>query len=239
MDQRRAAEQRLGRTESELKTILEQEKPICPICAFVTAAVIRYIDNLFYENVNDGPTRDAIRRGQGFCRYHAQMVSNQADALGSAILLKDVITTVLRDIERGEFIPKAHSNALMRFLNGANEPVEQPQCAICAVECDLETLAVDAFVSAIANEDVRDRFTRSHGLCIPHFRLAAARHREDPGWSVILGAETGALRDLASRLDELSRSYDYRSTEKPPPSVTRSWREGLNITSRWVELCEG
>lgn len=239
MDQPSLRQESMGRTAFELMRVLEKRQALCPICVFVTDAILHHVDLLFYENVNDGSTRDKIRRGEGFCRYHAQMVSNQADALGSAIILEDVLKNVLHDIERGEFTREASPNLLSRLLDGPHNDLNRSGCVICVAETDMENMAVDGLCEAISRAEVADLFGQSHGICVPHFRKVAERHQDQPGWKLVVEVEQRALRDLARHLDELAKSYDYQSTGKPSPTVMQSWREGLNIISSWIDLCHG
>lgn len=227
----------LGRTEAELRGILERGETRCALCLFAVEAVRRFVDNLFYENVNDPPTRDRIRAGGGFCRYHAQMVSTQSDALGTAIILEDVVKSVLRDIERGGVTGEPPSSPLLRLFDNRPEKRDREPCVICVAEVSAGDLALDALCRLMSGQAGLDLFGQSHGLCIPHFRRATERHRDQPCWPRIAEVERRALGNLAVRLNRLARSYDYQSTEEPAPEVRRAWREGLNITSSWIDVC--
>jgi hypothetical protein len=234
MNERPGAKSSLGRTADELKRILQQGQPLCSVCLFAHAALLRYVESLFYERVNDVGTRAELRKSGGFCRFHAQAISNHADALGSAIILEDLIKQVVRGIEKGKFVAETSSNPLLRLFDDRRNDVYTPVCVICLKEKELEELAVHTLCQALVNVDFKERFERSSGLCIPHFRLAARHHRESPGWTIVVAAEEKALRDLTRRLDELAKSYDYRSTKDLEPDAVRSWREALNITSSWL-----
>src|SRR5947209_18676346 len=89
----------LSRTGSELQALLRKHPQVCPICRFVDASMGQYIDLLFFERVTDIATREGIRRAGGFCRYHARLISQQADALGTAIIMKDLLINDLRAID--------------------------------------------------------------------------------------------------------------------------------------------
>ena len=46
-------------------------QPGCPVCRVEEHSVERYLDNQFYENVNNPDFRNTLRLSIGFCREHA------------------------------------------------------------------------------------------------------------------------------------------------------------------------
>lgn len=237
MPQSGDGDQGVGRTEAELMRILKASDTRCCVCVFAAEVVVRFIDNLFYENVNDVATRDRIRRSTGFCRYHAQLISDQADALGTAIILHDVVRSTMREIERGRFADAPPSNPLLRLFDNRSERREEEPCIVCVAEAGSVDLALDGLCRLVTGQAGLDLFERSHGLCIPHFRRGAGRHGSRPCWPRILEVERRTLGELAAQLKRLADSYDYQSTDAQGPEVRRSWREGLNITSSWIDIC--
>lgn len=227
----------MGRTEFELQRVLERGRPRCPVCVFVTDATLRYVDALFYENVNDIAIRDQIRKDQGFCRYHAQMVSRQADALGTAIILKDVLTNVLREVDAGEYARTQSSNPIRQFFAGRGQINERPSCVVCDAENEIDKWSVDALCQALDHEEIATLFLQSRGLCVPHFRLAAERGKSRAAWNLILDVQKSTVRDLVHRLEELAKSYDHHASHDVAAEVKGSWQEALNISSSWIDLC--
>lgn len=43
----------------------------CPICTLIERNVVRYLDMLIHENVNDIDFRNELRQAGGFCNRHA------------------------------------------------------------------------------------------------------------------------------------------------------------------------
>lgn len=72
-------------------------KPGCPVCQLEQQATERYLDHLFYENVNDSGTRSQLRDSLGFCREHTELLLDRGlgDALGMSIIYHDVLGSVL------------------------------------------------------------------------------------------------------------------------------------------------
>jgi hypothetical protein len=230
----------LSRTAFELKRIWQAQSRLCGICRFVTATIEQDIDSLFYENVNDPPTRDAIRQAGGFCRYHAATISRQADALGTAIILRDVLNTELKRIDGGEFDrPSAGSPLTRLFDRGREAGWEQEMkcrpCPYCDRECEVTELAIDALLDGLADPEFAAIVAASEGLCVAHFHLAFARRGEHRYWEKVVAAQKNALRRLTAELAELARKHDYRFRDEPRGEEMTSWRRALNASSSWVE----
>jgi hypothetical protein len=231
-----STESNLGRTAFELKRMLEKKPEICPICRLVTDSIKQYVDYLFYENVNDSSVREGIRDAHGFCRYHSQLISNQADALGSAIILQDVLTNDLREIDGSTYEQTSEApGPLARFFDGSSQKRDSPVCPICTVEHERDEIAIDSLLQGLEDPKLDQLFRQSQGLCLPHFRLAFSRAGAGDAWKTILEIERQALHTLADELGELAKKYDYRATEKPTGKEAGSWRRALNATSSWVQ----
>lgn len=233
---------RPGRTAFELKRLWDDQPRVCPLCRFVATAVEQYVDGLFYEMVNDPPTRDAIRAAGGFCRYHAALIAKQGDALGTAIILQDVLTQGLRAIEQGDFDhPAAALNPLARlwqkepFGSQIRQEIQCPACPICDAERRYEELAVDGLLELCEDPAFSEVLGHSGGVCVPHFHLAFERSRDDSRWATLLAGETEALRDLIHQLAELARKHDYQHKDEPKGEEMRSWLRALNAVSSWTQ----
>jgi hypothetical protein len=224
----------ISRTAFELQTLLRKEPQRCSICRFVDGAMAQYIDLLFFERVTDVETRDGIRRAGGFCRYHARRISQQADALGTAIIMKDLLINDLRALDGGVY-DRAAGGRFTRLFDGGGLPERAP-CPLCVHEAEVEVLTIDRLLEGLSDHDFAADFRRSDGLCMPHFRLAFTRGRENPRWSEVVETERSGLERLASTLDELARKFDHRFRhETRPEEESGSWRRALDMTSKAVD----
>jgi hypothetical protein len=240
------SKENLSRTAFELKRIWEAKPRVCGVCRVVTTAIEQRVDTLFYENVNDPPTRDAIRRTRGFCRYHAFVIVQQADALGTAIILRDVLTHDLRDIESGDYDQRsAAPGGLARLFDrgqkeedGWEREIKCRKCPICDWEREVTELTLDSFFDGLADEEFAAAFRQSDGLCVAHFHLASARATRDHRWAKVVETEKAALRRLTEQLAELARKHDYRFKDEPRGEEMTSWRQALNASSGWIGKAE-
>lgn len=226
----------MSRTTHELQLALQRDPHACPTCRFVDDAVRNHIDALFYERATDVATRETIRTARGFCRYHARLVSGHADALGTALILQDVLINDLRDMRSGMYAhPFAKSGGLSRFFGSKSGLPSRPPCPLCVIEQEIEALATDSLLEGLAASEFTSLFHHSDGLCVPHFRLAFERCHDDRIWQTVLEMEQTTLDRVTHELEELARKYDYRSHEKPQGAEAGIWRRALDFTSREID----
>jgi hypothetical protein len=226
----------MSRTSFELKRALERSPHVCPTCAFVDEGVRNHIDALFYERAVDVATRETIRAARGFCRYHARLVSRHADALGTTLILRDVLINDLRDVENGIYDqPAPKPGQFARFFDSKSGPRPRPPCPLCVVEGDIEVLAIDNLLGGLGDAEFAASFRRSDGLCIPHFRLAFERSQDRDAWRIVLETERAMMGRITHELEELARKYDYRSQDKPHGAEAGAWRRALNLTSKEID----
>lgn len=225
----------LDRTAVEMQRLLKSSPQVCLACLSVTDSVKKHIDSLFYERVTDIATREAIRRAQGFCRYHARLVSAQGDALGTALIMRDVLINELRAIYAGEFArPPAVSRRVPRFFERDSSP-ERPPCPLCEVERGIEEQAVDSVLAGLPDAGFADTFRGSVGLCLPHFHLAFRRCRDESVWQVVLNTQRRTLESITLELGALALKSDYRHSSDTVGAEADSWRRALDLTSRWLD----
>ncbi|MDR0553646.1 MAG: hypothetical protein LBG76_02455 [Treponema sp.] len=138
-------------------------EPSCPLCRIIAARAERYIDNMLFEHVSDRGFRAHYRAAGGFCAFHARNLESFRDGLAVAILGRDTLEDRLASLKR-RGIWKA-----------------QRRCPVCEeqerIEGEYLTFLIEAGSGEHA-EELREFFTASDGLCIPHYEklLEYARH---------------------------------------------------------------
>jgi hypothetical protein len=225
----------MSRTAFEMKHALQRVPHECPTCTFVDDGVRNQIDALFYERATDVATRETIRSARGFCRYHARLVSSHADALGTALILQDVLINDLRDMQNGMYDhPAIKPGRVARFFDSKGGLPPRAPCPLCVIEQDIEALATDSLLEGLSDDEFTTLFRQSDGFCIPHFRLAFERCRDERAWRIVLETERASMGRVTQELGELARKYDYRSHDKPQGAETRVWRRALDLTSKEI-----
>ncbi|HZU13782.1 MAG TPA: DUF6062 family protein [Chloroflexota bacterium] len=229
----------LSTTAFELKRLWQDGSDVCGVCLAVRRGVERRIDALFYENVNDVPARQAIRQAGGFCRYHAGFILRQGDALGTAIILRDVLTAHLRSLEGGQSRSAGSLLDLSRLVRSApgatwESEVARRPCTVCDAERDITWTVIGAMLAALENEEFAALFSRAARLCLGHYHLAGDV-ASDAQQVLLRAVEIRTLRQITDDLAELARKHDYRFADEPKGAEMRSWRTALNVASSGTE----
>ncbi len=157
----------------------------CPVCSLALSAVSRYLDALSYENVNDPRTRADMRAARGFCNRHAwQFVEEIHDGLGTAIIYRDVVATLLLVLHdrRGLSWPQGRRAAGMRLAGGepaalAGRLAPERECPACRCLVGSSDRYLGTLLDHLGDAAFRARYEASDGLCAPHLTSGLRRAR--------------------------------------------------------------
>jgi hypothetical protein len=211
----------------------------CVMCALVLRALERYFDGLVYEKVNDPSIRETLRASHGFCAAHGEMLRQARSALGSAIIHRDILNSVARQLERETQPPKSPIHRLQAALY-ARHPQEElylraeRPCPACAHARRAEKNYVDTLLANWDEEKLQAVFRRSSGLCVPHLRVVLGCATDPDMFEEIKAVQLEIWGELIGELDEFIRKQDYRFSDEPKDSERDSWSKAIDLTSgRW------
>jgi hypothetical protein len=198
----------------------------CPICNLEQESAERYLDNHFYENVNSPAWRDRLRSSLGFCHEHAWLGVNQrlGDALGFAMIYRDVIETILRGLDAGSNrTPPARRWAILPGQNpdqaqsasGRMLSVLQPsaRCPACERRDETTHTLLSVLAKELQNAEMTEALQASDGLCLPHLQLTLKYVKEVSVSEMLLDIHQAKLRSLSAELAEFIRKNDYQLIE--------------------------
>jgi hypothetical protein len=138
------------------------EKPGCPLCRIVSDRAERYIDNMLFEHVSDRGFRWAYRSAGGFCNFHARNLESFRDGLAVAILSRDVMEDALAVFKGGKPLK----------ITG-QKPGGSGRCPVCEERDRIETEYLGFLAGTDGDspeeQELREAFTASEGLCVPHY----------------------------------------------------------------------
>ncbi len=243
----------LDRLAFDLLDALRQ--PGCPVCRLTHQAARRYLDGISYEMVNDPDVRQELRDSLGYCAVHGQEWLRLQDALGTAIIYRDVLNHLLQTMQAQAQAASTTSdsestqadNGLLdrlqnmlasrpkseagRALAEALEPASP--CPVCSHTLKIEESLAASFAAALANRQFMEAYRRHEmGLCLPHFR-SVLRFIAQP--SLLRAATQAQAAKLAMTRDDLAeviRKHDYRFTGE-------SRGDEFNAPARSVEQVGG
>ncbi len=198
----------------------------CAVCRLARAASHSYIRALIYEGVTDVKLREALRDARGLCYRHGwRLAHERGSVLGTAIIYRDVINTLIKALEANADPPSRLFGRGSPDLSRALSPTAD--CPACVLERDAEQREVKVLLSHINDPELGEAYKRAGGICLPHFQLALS---QASAGAVRLLAEwqAEAWSKLRGELDELIRKHDYRFRSEP---VTKeeadSWERGV------------
>jgi hypothetical protein len=167
----------------------------CPFCRLEHAADLRYLERLFYAQVNDYAVRQQLRASLGLCGEHAQMALNEAQgqALGLAIIYDDLLRLALEQIDKQPAVLPA-----------------QKKCPACENRDEINTRALSEISSHILAGEMQAALKASQGLCFAHLRQALGLMRDPVKRKALLAIQREIMLGLRSELAEYIRKNDYR-----------------------------
>ena len=186
----------------------------CPVCRLEHAADLRYLDRLFYEQVNDFAVRQQLRASQGFCVEHARMATDemQGKALGLAIIFDDLLRLALEDLtgQRAGF----HVSK---------------KCPACENREETTGRVFAELSKNILQADMLAAFQSSQGLCFGHLRQALEHLRIPEKRKVLISAQREIMAKLRAELAEYIRKNDYRFAGESFGEERDSWRRAVKM----------
>lgn len=188
----------------------------CPVCRAEARILERYIDNLFYESVNDIKARERLRASLGFCREHARLAIDKrlGNALGFAIIYQDVITNILRGFEKETSIVKALT--------------PRESCMVCKEQEKTAQLVVSALVEGLTEAQMKEALQTSDGLCMPHLKKVIESIRDLASEDLLRSIHLEKLESLREELAEFIRKNDYRFKDEGFGTESDSWKRAVN-----------
>ena len=181
-------------------------KPGCPICTLVQRAGARYIEGIFSESLLDPDARKKLVESTGFCYQHSWLSINLklSDALGHAILYKDLVGNAINTIEENG------KNGGLQLSNSLDTEIP---CPACLIEETTTVRIIDSVKLALGDRGFVDEYKQSNGLCIPHLR----RILQSIDWKkkeIVLDHQRTCMESLKGELADFIRKSDYRFREE-------------------------
>ena len=226
----------------ELKAALEE--PGCPFCRLLTKSADRYLDAVLWEMVNDSRQRSELNQARGYCQVHGWLLVRNGAALGIAILMNDVVRTLLAELEANPV--KAETGSVFQDLlpglarKGATKVnadlvaalAPQTPCPVCShLQTTEMHLAETLWAHLAGPQALVETYRASDGLCLTHLRDTLAHAPSTSASNVLIAAQRSIWQRLHSELTEFIRKNDQRFRDEPFGSERDSWRRALEAIS--------
>jgi hypothetical protein len=220
----------------DLRDALTQ--PGCAVCRLKADSAERFLDGLLWESVNDPARRDEIRQSLGFCHEHSWMLARSGASLGVAIVLRDVLQSVVEATENAPFqrLPfwrrvrealwsKQPATAMAQLV--ARLTPQKP-CGACAWAEKMEGIYLNTLVGNLLDGGgLLAVYQASEGLCLPHFRQTLAHVRSEAVSEALVSAQRAAWERLVAHLSESIRKTDHRFQHEPWGEEAGAWLRAI------------
>ncbi len=209
----------------------------CPACRIVETNLLRYLDLLIHENVNDVDFRAELRQAGGFCTTHAWWLVDRVRgaALGTAIMYRDVLHTLgqrLATVTPGGGMLTGRRRRSLTSLGGQfGAARNRSACPLCLNREREEEAFLGTFASNCRDWRFMERYEMSDGLCFGHLERTIGKLRDDEALRVLLAAQTKIVERLLHELDEFQRKNDYRFHLEPFGAEVDSWQRAIELVN--------
>jgi hypothetical protein len=208
--------------------------PGCLFCNRIEALSLKFLDNLFYEQVTDAWTRVGLRKAKGFCNWHAWVSTEIANSnSGIAMIYKDLLDAEINQLSKWAKIknPSSSKRALRLWERDRDNILDswknKSSCPICESINEHERIEIHTLLDFIDEEAFSQEFEKSSGICMTHLMHIIQTSGEHPNLSLLVEKQLKKYQFLSEELGEFIRKLDYRFSEEPKGSEVDSWKRVL------------
>lgn len=210
----------------------------CPICRIGKKAVNTYLSMVLYECVTNPDIREQLWHSLGYCRTHAWLLPKieRGNLLGIAIIYEDLLGIVKKRIslvadesQRPSLFRKIRT--LFRRKQQALASQVQQRCPACVLQEDIETIALNVMLKALAKQDekMRQALRTSEGFCFLHSKQALELSRNKGVRDILIGIMNGKIEHIRASLKEFIRKHDHRFQHEQISSERDSWKWAIQF----------
>lgn len=197
-----------GRTSLYFDLLDGFKKPGCSICRYALRAVERFFDSLTYENTNDPGIRNGVRAARGFCNRHSEQYLSFGDELGTAIIYRDLLHTLIPAIEAA--MPDGIAGVAGAFTDPTGDRradsaikalAPTDVCLACRRVQESEDHYLSTLIQHLSNREFAVAFAKSEALCTVHFDLALNQTRDGARRDLLKSTQRRRLDTLLGQLE--------------------------------------
>lgn len=190
------------------------QKDGCPLCRVEQEAVLRFLDTLFYEQINELEMRERLRKSLGLCHEHAWLAADgmTGNALGLAILYEDMLRVRLDQLTEQK---------------GKLRPAPAGKCPVCEQRDQAGQRALTELARHLSEDKMREAIARSDGLCFHHLPSVLEHIRDSSVQKELLSVHRGKMERLRAELGEFIRKNDYRFINEGFGAERDAWRRAV------------
>ncbi|RMD94253.1 MAG: hypothetical protein D6813_02570 [Calditrichaeota bacterium] len=188
----------------------------CAFCFLERRTAAKYLEGLFYEQVNDPCTRSKLRLAGGFCREHTRMAEALGNPLGLSIIFEDLLNSAIAEL--------------------SSIGAKSARCPLCEIVAQRTELTFQVFLQHWQETDFTDALDSAAPFCLNHFWLLTKRIKDGQERQHLLEWERTKLSALQKYLEEFIRKQNYAHKKEPVlEQEATAWRKVMQwfIGDHW------
>jgi hypothetical protein len=200
--------------------------PGCALCRALAADDRRWVESFWREGRQDADARRRFFEAGGFCRRHAWLLHEISAAAGSGAAIADLYGQLAAH-DLG-WLERAGTSLVRRRRRRPPLLRRRRRCAACQAQVGALERKAHFLVAALGEEEIRDAYRRSEGLCFAHLGRVvdqALANGDTETAIMLLGDWRRRLEDVRSQLAAYDRKRDYRYADEPRGAEQRSWTD--------------
>ena len=199
--------------------------PGCVLCRALENDEQQWMNSFWREGKQDPKTRRRFFDAGGFCRDHAWLLHRLVAAEGSGAAIADLYGQLATyDLHWFETVRAR----LEQHQRRSPSLRRRRRCPACLFRVEALERKAHFFVDALSEEQVREAYRRSEGICFVHLACgleAALAAGSSETAAFLLEDWRDRLAELRSELAEYDRKRDYRYASEPKGVEQRSWTD--------------
>ncbi len=217
----------------------------CPICYMRSTLESKAVDFTMGPSYMDDTIRAETDK-VGFCNHHIQMLYQNQNRLGLALILKTHMDKTIQDLEK--LLKKEtplSSPSIFKKTSGKSGVITytnqlECSCYICNSINDSFDRYIDTIFSLVQNDsEFYDKFSTSKGFCTNHYRLLyeqASKHlkgdKRDDFIDKLNSVYINNFKRVRDDLDWFINKFDYRYVDEP-------WKDSKDALPRAITKVNG
>ncbi len=199
----------------------------CPLCRALAVDDRRWMDSFWREGKQGADAGQRFFAAGGFCRHHGWLLHRLVAAEGTGAAIADLYGW-LADYDLRWLGQVRRSLPERRRGRRATALTRRGRCPACRASDESVERKVAFFVEVLGEQAVRERYSRSEGLCFTHLAAVVEQALADEDLEAglfLIDDWRLRLREVRAELAEYDRKRDYRYAHEPKAREQRSWTE--------------
>lgn len=206
---------------------------ICPVCAARTEAEKRYMSAIPLRIGHNDEEVERFLTEEGLCNLHCWDLINLASPATVARFCYLALKRVASELEWAKGL--CGTEAALRLKSVFRRPRTEGElpCAACRAIHSAERDILQAIITQLADDEFRDIYRRSGGLCAPHAILLLESLPNEQDAHFVTQTLSGALQKLALELQPFSTRVEPKQWQRQSSFGVKAMR--LLVGVRRVE----